>query len=94
MAGLKRIYREGYHYKKAGIMVMGLTRDTQNQLALFYNEDPRQRLLMQTIDRLNRNCFDQIKFGGQDLSKVWKIQQNHLSKRYSTRLIEVIEVKC
>ena len=94
MIGLKRIFREGYHYKKAGIIVMGLTPDTQKQLALFHNEDPRHKILMQTIDRLNRNCFDQVKFGGQDLNKVWKMQQNHLSKRYSTRLNEIIEVKC
>lgn len=94
MSGLKRIYREGYHYKKAGIIVMGLTPDTQKQLALFYNEDPRHKVLMQTIDRLNLNCFDQVKFGAQDLKKVWKMQQNHLSKRYTTRLNEIIEVKC
>lgn len=93
MTGLKRIYREGYQYKKAGIIVMGLTPDTQNQLGLFYKEDPRHKVLMQTIDRLNKNCFDQVKFGAQDLSKVWKMQQNHLSKRYTTRLSELIEVK-
>ena len=93
MTGLKRIHRVGYQYKKAGIIVMGLTPDTQNQLGLFYNEDPRHKVLMQTIDRLNKNCFDQVKFGAQDLSKVWKMQQNHLSKRYTTRLNELIEVK-
>lgn len=93
MTGLKRIYREGYQYKKAGIIVMGLTPDTQKQLGLFYNEDPRHKVLMQTIDRLNKNCFDQVKFGAQDLSKVWKMQQNHLSKRYTTRLSELIEIK-
>ena len=91
---LKRIYREGYHYKKAGIIVMGLTPDTQKQLSFFYKEDPRHKILMQTIDRLNRNCFDQVKFGAEDLKKVWKMQQNHLSKRYTTRLNEIIQVKC
>lgn len=94
MTGLKRIYKEGYHYKKAGIIVMGLTPDTQKQLTFFYNEDPRHKALMQTIDKLNRNCFDQVKLGAQDLKKVWKMQQNHLSRRYSTRLNEVIEVNC
>jgi len=93
ITGLKRIYREGFQYKKAGIIVMGLTPDTQKQLGLFYNEDPRHKVLMQTIDRLNKNCFDQVKFGAQDLSKVWKMQQNHLSKRYTTRLSELIEIK-
>lgn len=93
ITGLKRIYREGFQYRKAGIIVMGLTPDTQKQLGLFYNEDPRHKVLMQTIDRLNKNCFDQVKFGAQDLSKVWKMQQNHLSKRYTTRLSELIEIK-
>ncbi|MFI8377738.1 Y-family DNA polymerase [Leeuwenhoekiella sp. NPDC079379] len=94
MTGLKRIYKEGFHYKKAGIIVMDLTPDTQKQLSFFYHEDPRHKVLMETIDRLNKNCFDQVKFGAQDLKKVWKMQQNHLSKRYTTRLNEVIEVKC
>ena len=94
MIGLKCIFKEGYHYKKAGIIVMGLTPDTQSQLSFFYNEDPRHKVLMKTIDRLNRNCFDQVKFGAQDLKEVWKMQQQHISKRYTTRLNEIIEVRC
>ena len=94
LRGLSRIFKKGYQYKKAGIILMDLTPDTEKQLTLFYKEDPRHQILMKTIDRLNLNCFDKVKFGGQDLNHTWKMRQEHLSKRYSTRINEIITVKC
>ncbi|WP_416441576.1 Y-family DNA polymerase [Leeuwenhoekiella sp. A16] len=92
--GLKRIFKTGYHYKKAGVIALDLVLDNAKQLSFFTNADPRHKSLMYTIDQLNKNCFDKVKFGGQDLGKVWKMQQEHLSKRYTTRLNEIIEIKC
>ncbi|MEH6406842.1 MAG: Y-family DNA polymerase [Leeuwenhoekiella sp.] len=94
LEGLNRIFKKGYHYKKAGLIALDLIPDDAKQLSFFTGEDPRHKILMQTIDRINKNYFDQVKFGGQDLKKVWKMQQAHLSKRYTTRLNEIIEIKC
>src|SRR5690606_11742911 len=33
--GLKAIFKDNYHYKKAGVIVMGITPDNQKQYALF-----------------------------------------------------------
>jgi len=93
LLALSKIYRKGYQYKKAGIMVMGLAPENQRQLDLFTSENPSHQALMKTIDRLNKSENGKIKFGGQDLGRTWKMKQERLSKRYSTRLDEVIIVK-
>src|SRR5574343_579485 len=36
----------------------------------------------------------QIRIANQDLNRTWKMKQNHLSKRYTTNLKELLEVKC
>ncbi|MBZ9731369.1 hypothetical protein LB467_16895 [Salegentibacter sp. JZCK2] len=51
--GLTMIYKSGYQYKKAGVIIMGITPASERQLSLFSVEDPRHHILMKTIDRLN-----------------------------------------
>jgi len=50
--GLNKIFKAGYQYKKAGIIIMGITPASQRQLSLFSKEDPRHHILMKTIDKL------------------------------------------
>ncbi len=92
--GLKRIYRKGYQYKKAGVIIMGISPASERQLSLFSNEDPRHHVLMKVIDRLNRTENDKVKFAAQDLGRTWKMKQERLSKRYTSRVDEIIRVKC
>jgi len=93
ITGLNLIYKTGYHYKKAGIIAMNLTPSNQRQLGLFDDENPKHTSLMKLIDNLNISENGKVKFGGQDLGRVWKVKQEKLSKRYSTRLDEIIKVK-
>lgn len=91
--GLAQIYKEGYHFKKAGVVVMGICPETTKQLTLFSNENPKHQPLMQTIDRLNQSIGQQkVKFGSQDLGRTWKMKQEQLSPRYTTKLSEIIEI--
>jgi DNA polymerase V len=91
--GLKKIYREGYHYKKAGVLVLGLRPEDQKQFSLFSDENPKHAQLMKAVDSLNKNIGRQkVKFGGQDLGRVWKMKQEKLSQHYTTRLDEIISV--
>ena len=92
--GLKRIYRKGYQYKKAGVIIMGISPASERQLSLFSNEDPRHHVLMKVIDRLNRTENGKVKFAAQDLGRTWKMKQERLSKRYTSRVDEIIRVKC
>lgn len=90
---LKKIYKEGYQYKKAGVIVMGLTPENQKQLSLFNSENPKHQPLMKVVDKLNRSYGNnKIKFASQSLGRQWKMKQEKLSPRYTTNLNEIITV--
>ncbi|MEN3324816.1 Y-family DNA polymerase [Mariniflexile soesokkakense] len=92
-AGLKAIYKEGYHYKKAGVIVMGLTPNNQKQFTLFTAENPKHQPIMNIVDRLNKAYGNnKVKFGSQSLGRQWKMKQERLSPRYSTNLNEIITI--
>jgi len=91
--GLKMIFKKGYHYKKAGIMVMALTPSASKQLNVFQNSDPRHLPLMKAIDRINLlSGFNVVKLGSQDLKREWKMNRNQLSPRYTSKFDDIITV--
>jgi DNA polymerase V len=91
---LYSIFEKNLEYKKAGIILMGLTPSKEKQLNLFTEENPKHEKLMQTIDELNFLYSEKkIKLGHQDLKRTWKMKQQRLSKRYSTNINEIIKVK-
>ncbi len=91
--GLEHLFKEGYQYKKAGVLVMGITPENSKQFSLFSAENPKHLPLMKTIDRLNKSIGqNKVKFASQDLGRMWKMKQERLSPRYTTKLDEVIEV--
>ena len=92
--GLRAIYKEGYNYKKAGVIVMGLTPNNETQLSFFDTSNPKHQPLMSTIDKLNLSYgVNKVKFGNQSLGRQWKMKQEKLSPRYTTSLKEVINIK-
>lgn len=91
---LDQIFVSGYHYKKAGVMVMELTNENEQQLSLFDERNPKHDSLMKVMDKLNGQSSNHlIKLASQDLKRTWKMNQNYLSPRYTTRLNEIIKVK-
>ena len=93
-SGLHRIYKKGYKFKKAGIIAMELTPEDQKQYSLFNSENPKHLVLMKTIDHLNIQTGQKVKFASQDLKTFWKMRRERLSPRYSTRLEDIIKVIC
>ena len=88
------IYKSGIKYKRAGVIVMGLVPTDNHQLQIFYNENPKHKPLMRTIDNLNKKYTDyKIKLGNQDLKRTWKMRQERLSPRYTTNINDIIKVK-
>lgn len=93
--GLARIYKKGLHYKKAGVVLMGLVPNNQRQLNLFVEENPKHQKLMITIDTFNKNYGDlKIRLGQQDLKRTWKMRQERLSPKFTTNINEILTVKC
>jgi DNA polymerase V len=90
---LKAIYKDGISYKKAGIILMGISKDETKQLSMFFHENPKHKVLMATIDKVNQKLGEVIKFGGMDMKRKWKMHQNHLSPNYTTNLNDIITVK-
>jgi DNA polymerase V len=91
---LNEIFKTGYHYKKAGVILMGITQDQTQQLSMFEYENPKHKVLMQVLDKMNIKMGEKVKFGGQDLKRKWKMRQEHLSPCYSTNLNDIITVNC
>lgn len=84
--GLERIYRPGYRYKKAGVMLTGLQPATVLQADLFSGyERPRATRLMAAMDAINKAYGrDTATFAGSGLRQPWRMQSGHKSPRYTT----------
>lgn len=92
---LQHIYKKGYAYKKAGCVVSGIVPANEVQLNLF-DETDRVRLqrLYNTVDRVNKkNGTDALKIAAQGYSKKWKLKNEHISKRYTTNLNDIITIR-
>ncbi len=95
---LKRIYKEGYLYQKAGVMLLEMTRRSaeqgQAQGCLFAPvaevADKRQKL-MRVIDGLNeKHGRGMIRLGAQGFDdRGWKLRCDHRSPRYTTNWLEL-----
>jgi len=91
---LKRIFRKGYSYKKAGVIVLDLVDETQKQLSLFSGENPKHAPLLKVMDALNNKYKDStIKLACQDPKRTWKMKQEKLSPSYTTRLGDILKIK-
>lgn len=91
--GLRHIFKEGIEYKKAGVMVMGLTPNATRQLTLFEEKQGKHHALMQALDRIHKRFGPyRMKLANQDLNRTWKMKQEHLSKRFTTEIKEIITV--
>jgi DNA polymerase V len=92
--GLKAIFKEGYQYKKAGVICMGLTPNSTVQLSLFTTTNPKHQPLMRVIDQLNHSVGKTIvRFATQSIGRQWKMKQEKLSQRYTTNIKEVVEIQ-
>ncbi len=91
---LESIYQKGYYFKKAGVIVSGITPENEKQLNLFEDENPKHKNLMLTIDKINTALGKKkLKLASQDIGRTWKMQQEKLSKRYTTNWNELLEVE-
>ena len=91
---LRKIFKPGIDYKKAGVIILDLRPKENRQLNLFESNITRHDKLMKAIDNINyKYGGHQIKLGNQDLSRVWKMKQQKLSPKFTTLLNEIIKVR-
>ncbi|MDP1816699.1 MAG: DUF4113 domain-containing protein [Leadbetterella sp.] len=76
-------------------MLLDFCNENEIQHTLSEVPNPRHKILMSTVDKLNAAIGQQkVKLAIQDKDRVWKMKQEKLSRRYTTKLNEVIEVRC
>lgn len=104
---LQSIYVKGYHYKKAGVIVMGIGPNAPMQLDLFdYNAEQFQKMkrLDAVIDRINKvNGTETIVLGSQQYTQkdgkgraevfANAIKHDYRSKNPTTRWSDIIHLK-
>jgi DNA polymerase V len=90
--GLEKIYKPGYAYKKAGVMLMEIsdTQTAQGSLLQEHGAGPRSEGLMKAMDTLNR------RYGRQTVSvftsaapRAWAMRRENTSPCYTTRWNDV-----
>ncbi len=86
LRGLHTIYRDGYRYKKAGVMCTALVPASQVQPDLFDRQDrPRSKRLMAALDAVNdRWGSGTLEYAASGLTKAWKTQFHRRSPAYTT----------
>ena len=84
--GLRNIFKSGIEYKKAGILLLGLTPSTSRQMSLFEKDTTKHSALMETMDNIHRRFGPhRMKLGSQDLKQTWKMRRDYLSNRFTNR---------
>ncbi len=92
---LKEIFEQGEIYKKAGVIVTNIIPENQKQFHLFEEENPKHLKLMKVMDDYYKKTGERkIRLGNQDLQKTWKMKQDHLSKKYTTDITQILKIKC
>jgi DNA polymerase V len=92
--GLNAIWRDGFQYKKAGVMLLDLAPAGQVQGGLFDRPDSaRAQARMRALDHLNRRFGrDTVTYAAAGIARSWKMQRGSLSPRYSTCWDELLIV--
>ncbi len=92
MALLNQLYRPGYLYKKAGVMIAGIESATGRQVDLFTPQPaPEREKLMQALDTLNgRYGRGTVQLATATISEDWRMSRQNLSPCYTTRLRELV----
>lgn len=94
LAGLRSIFRGGYKYHKAGVMLTDLIAASHQQGDLFVSCDhSKADPLMKSIDEINSKMGrNRVYLAAQGIQKQWMMKCDQRSPRYTTSLAELCTV--
>jgi len=90
--GLRSLFKEGYAYKKAGVVMQGLISAEYRQLNLFepLPDFSKEEAHMAVVDRLNHQLgAGSLQWAGAGLKPSWQMKQQKRSPRYTSRWDEI-----
>jgi DNA polymerase V len=95
LRGIEQLFREGYRYKKAGVILTELVPAHQVQTHLFDQHDrARSQRLMAALDALNTQWGSgTVRYAAVGLRPQWITRCGHRSPRYTTRWEELVVVR-
>lgn len=95
LKGLDLIYKEGYLFMKCGIIVNDLCPETVVQKNMFDDRDrKKENTVMVAMDKINKYVGkDVVRIAVQRFDNRYRLRADHLSKKYTTRINEILKVK-
>jgi DNA polymerase V len=92
--GLKRIYRPGFAYQKAGVALLSLSDAATAQMSLFSRSKDNGKL-MAAMDRINGIWGrGTLRSAAEGIQKGWKMKRERMSPAYTTNWTQVPVVMC
>lgn len=92
-SGLSRIYKSGYKYKKAGIILSDISKKESTSGSLFCDYDIyKHNSLMKTMDTINQVYGKHFVKLASEGTEGFKSNRNMLSPKYTTDWNDIIEV--
>jgi DNA polymerase V len=91
---IRAIYKDGFRYKKAGVMLLNLVPAERVQGDLWTQPDSvRSTSLMKAIDSLNLYYGrGTLTYASSGRTQAWKLRRDHISPRYTTSWDELLSV--
>ena len=91
--GIKSIYKEGYRYKKAGIILYELHSSSSVRGLLDYDRT-RSDSLMKSLDEINyRYGSTTLRLAAEGIKKSWQMRREKVSPCYTTSFDQLMIVK-
>lgn len=96
LIALRKIFRPGYAYKKAGVIITEIVPDTAIQMNLFDNErSEKHNKLSEIMDRVNGGFNRQlIRLAVQGTERKWKLKREKLSNHFTTDINQLLVINC
>lgn len=94
LAALKRIYRPGFAYQKAAVMLTELVSRDGRQRGLFEAADERGNALMGALDAINRRWGrGTVQLSVAGLTQHWAMRREHLSPACTSDWAQLLSVR-
>jgi DNA polymerase V len=95
LQALDLIFKKGYNYNKAGVILYDIVPDDTIQLGMFSTADTvKEKKIMQAYDALNGYYGKGIvRYAQQGYEKPYALRAAHLSKKYTTQMEDILKVR-
>jgi len=95
MKGVDMLYKSGYNFHKAGVIAEDLVPSSEVQTAIWDSENKlKNAKVMKALDSVNAQMGDNaVRFARQAGGTEWKLRTEYISKRFTTRLEDIVKIR-